>query len=69
MYNRYRMGGDEVMWVIVARLVGRVVEMIGPFESAQEAAKWVDSQYTPKLGTSASIEKLTSPDEAAAPQG
>lgn len=57
------------MWVIVVRLVGRVVEIIGPFTSAVEAAKWVDTQYTGKLGTSATIEKLKSPEEAAKPDG
>lgn len=57
------------MWCVSERKQGNVVRIIGPFNTAQEAAKWVDESYTKPLMTTATIEKMVSPEAAAKPNG
>lgn len=57
------------MWVVVERKQGNVVRIIGPYNTAQDAAKWVDENYTKPLMTTATIEKLVEPATAAKPNG
>lgn len=57
------------MWIVAARKQGNVVEMIGPFDTAQAAARWVHDHYTEKLGITTTIEKLTSPEQASKKDG
>lgn len=53
------------MWVVTERRQGNVIRIIGPFNTAQDAAKWVDTQYTKPIAVSAVIEKLVSPEDVA----
>lgn len=57
------------MWIVAERKQGNVVRVIGPFQTAQEAAKWVDEKYTKPLGTAATIEQMVTPEAAAKPNG
>ena len=57
------------MWCVVERKQGGVVRFIGPFPSAQAAAKWVDEKYTKPLMSTATIEQMVDPDKAAKPNG
>lgn len=55
------------MWVVVERKQALTTRIIGPFNSAQDAAKWVESSYTRRIGTTATIEQLVKPEDAAKP--
>jgi hypothetical protein len=57
------------MWCVVERKQGNMTRIIGPFDTAQIAAKWVDESYTPPLGIATTIEKMVAPKDAAKPNG
>lgn len=57
------------MWCIIERKQDHVIRIIGPFETVQLAAKWVDEKYTRPLMTTATIEQMVFPTDAAKPNG